>query len=175
MWVRFPFYPLKWLPALVLSSDNLGVNVSFSFSYTQNDAVFPSSYIPHPQILPFEEAFPFVAKRGEVDLPQLHSALRFFGLSIVSGLRCRCLTGLNGLDCSSVFDPTEVLGFVLDAAVSPSVELPSFARAIRVVAQVHAFRSCYSLKHKKLYKQTKIAGSSIRVNTIFCFNLVSVF
>ncbi|QCD95471.1 hypothetical protein DEO72_LG6g164 [Vigna unguiculata] len=163
VWVRFPFYPLKWLPALVLSSDNLGVNVSFSFSYKQNDAVSPSSYIPHPQILPFEEAFPFVAKRGEVDLLLLHSALRFFGRSIVSGLRSRCLTGLNGPDCSSGFDPTEVLGFVLDAAVSPSVELPSFARAIRVVAQVHAFRSCYSLKHKKLYKQTKIAGDNVKM------------
>ncbi|BAT92832.1 hypothetical protein VIGAN_07167600 [Vigna angularis var. angularis] len=163
VWVRFPFCPRKWLPALVLSSDNLGLNVTCSFSYTKKDTVFPSSYVSHSEILPFEEAFPFIAKRDEVDLPLLHSALRFFGRRIISGLRCRCLTGLDGPDCSSGFDPTEVLGFVLDAAVSPSVELPSFARAVRVVAQVHAYRSCCSLKHKKLYKETKIAGDKLKL------------
>ncbi|KAL9321655.1 hypothetical protein ACSQ67_009708 [Phaseolus vulgaris] len=161
VWVRFHLFPHKCLPALVLSSDNLGVNVTFSF--TQNDAVSPSSYFLHSQVLPFEQAFPFLAKRDEADLPQLHSALRFFGRRIVSGLHCRCPTGFNGPVSSSGFDPAGVLGFVLDAAVSPWVELPSFARAVRVVAQVHAFRSCCSMKHKKLYKQTKVSGDNVKL------------
>jgi len=161
VWVRNNLFPHKWLPALVISSDNLGVNVTFSFSFTQNDAVSASSYFLHSHILPFEEAFPFLAKRDEADLPLHHSALRFLGRNIVSGLRCPCLMGLNGPRRSSGFDPAGVLGFVLDAAVSPWVELPSFARAVRVVAQVHAFRSCCSVKQKKLYKQAKIAGTSI--------------
>ncbi|KAK7334544.1 hypothetical protein VNO80_26303 [Phaseolus coccineus] len=161
VWVRFHLFHHKWLPALVLSSDNLGVNVTFSF--TKIDAVSPTSYFLHSQVLPFEEAFPFLTKRDEADLPLLHSALRFFGRRIVSGLQCRCLTGFNGPVCSSGFDPAGVLGFVLDAAVSPWVELPSFARAVRVVAQVHAFRSCCSMKHKKLYKQTKIAGDNAKL------------
>ncbi|CAJ1958683.1 unnamed protein product [Sphenostylis stenocarpa] len=165
VWVRL-HVAHKWLPAFVLSSDNLGVNVTFSFP--PNDAVSPS-YFLHSQLLPFEDAFPSVASRHHlVDMPLLHSALRFLGQTLVSGLRCRCLTDraqrpFNGLGSSSGFDPAGVLGFVLDAAVSPWVEVPCFARAVRVVAQVHAFRSYSSIKHKKLYQQTKIAGDKVKL------------
>ncbi|TKY49800.1 hypothetical protein E2542_SST27246 [Spatholobus suberectus] len=164
VWARVRF-PHKWCPALVLASDDLGVQVSFSFS--QNDAVSPT-YFVESEVVPFEEAFPTLISRHNGDAPSLHSALRLSGQRVMSGLRCRCLTGraqraLNGPGFSSEFDPAGVLGFVLDAAVSPWVETPRFAHAVRVVAQVHAFRSYYSMMHKKMYKETKRTGDNVKL------------
>ncbi|KAH1248184.1 hypothetical protein AAZX31_06G293200 [Glycine max] len=161
VWVRVHF-PHKWHPALVLSSrDNLGVQVTFSFS--PNDAVSVSpatTYFVESEVVPFEEAFPSLITRRNVDAPPLHSALRLLGQRVLSGLRCHCLTGRAQAQQQSAreFDPVGVLGFVLDAAVSPWVESPRFAHAVRVVAQVHAFRRYSSMQHKKIYKQNKETG-----------------
>lgn len=162
VWVRVHF-PHKWHPALVLSSrDNLGVQVTFSFS--PNDAVSVSpatTYFVESEVVPFEEAFPSLITRRNVDAPPLHSALRLLGQRVLSGLRCHCLTGRAQAQQQSAreFDPVGVLGFVLDAAVSPWVESPRFAHAVRVVAQVHAFRRYSSMQHKKIYKQNKETGN----------------
>lgn len=162
VWVRVHF-PHKWHPALVLSSrDNLGVQVTFSFS--PNDAVSVSpatTYFVESEVVPFEEALPSLISRRNLDAPPLHSALRLLGLRVLSGLRCHCITGRAQAQQQPAreFDTVGVLGFVLDAAVSPWVEPAHFAHAVRVVAQVHAFRSYCSVKHRKMYKQNKKAGN----------------
>lgn len=162
VWVRVHF-PHKWRPALVLSSrDNLGVQVTFSFS--PNDAVSVSpatTYFVESEVVPFEEALPSLISRRNLDAPPLHSALRLLGQRVLSGLRCHCLTGRAQAQQQSAreFDPVGVLGFVLDAAVSPWVESPRFAHAVRAVAQVHAFRRYSSMQHKKIYKQNKETGN----------------
>ncbi|RDX72080.1 hypothetical protein CR513_48487, partial [Mucuna pruriens] len=172
VWARLHF-PHKWCPALVLASDTLGVQLSFSFSnhnhHHQNDVVSPT-YFVQSQLLPFEDAFPSIVSRHNDQAPLIHSALRFFGQRLISGLRCRCLVAQTqaqqaryGSGSSSEFDPAGLLCFVLDAAVSPWVEAPRFAHAVRVVAQVHAFRSYCSLKHKKIYKQIKETGDNVNL------------
>ncbi|KAG5034820.1 hypothetical protein AAZX31_04G116700 [Glycine max] len=164
VWVRVHF-PHKWRPALVLSSrDNLGVQVTFSFS--ENDAVSPSpTFFVESEVVPFEEALPSLISRRNLDAPPLHSALRLLGLRVLSGLRCHCITGRAQAQQQPAreFDTVGVLGFVLDAAVSPWVEPAHFAHAVRVVAQVHAFRSYCSVKHRKMYKQNKKAGDNVKL------------
>ncbi|XP_027344315.1 uncharacterized protein LOC113856614 [Abrus precatorius] len=172
VWARVHF-PHAWSPALVLTSDDLGVSVSFPFS-DQNDHVFSTktTYYLESEVVPFEEAFPSLMPRRRTTNGDalLHSALRLFGQKVISSLRCCCLVGHrqaqrapDGSGHSSEFDPVEVLGFVLDAAVSPWVEAPRFAHAVRVVAQVHAFRAYSSLQHKKMYRQTLKTGANVKL------------
>ncbi|KAL2337313.1 hypothetical protein Fmac_011759 [Flemingia macrophylla] len=165
VWARVR-HPHKWSPALVLSSDDLGVRVSF---FTPNDAVSPTyghGYFVPSQLLPFEDAFPSIVSHRNVRTPSLHSALRFFGRTLFSALRCRCLRPQPQAHRapSSRFHPLELLGFVLDAAVSPWVQPPRFALAVRVVAQLHAFRSYSSMKQKNMYQQNHKSGSSLGQN-----------
>ncbi|KAK7322524.1 hypothetical protein VNO77_25908 [Canavalia gladiata] len=170
VWARVQF-PHKWCPALVLTSDSLGVSVTFSF-FHRNDVVSPT-YFVESEVVPFEEAFPsLISRRNATNCDTLlHSALRLLGQRVISGLQCRCQMDRgqaqrtrNGPGYSSEFDPAGVLGFVLDAAVSPWVEIPRFAYAVRVVAQVHAFRAYSSVQHKKMYRQSHKIGDNVKLH-----------
>ncbi|GAU32810.1 hypothetical protein TSUD_152590 [Trifolium subterraneum] len=62
------------------------------------------------------------------------------------------------------FDPIRVLGFVSDAAVLPwfEVEASCVIDAVKVVAQVHAFRQFSSIQQKKVYKETRKLGDNVK-------------
>ncbi|XP_061353100.1 uncharacterized protein LOC133297887 [Gastrolobium bilobum] len=164
-------FPHQWCPALVLRSDNLGVFVSFF------DDIISPSYFVESEVVPFEEAFPSLMSRHnnsyykcDTFRASLHSALRLLGQRVISGLRCRCQMGQtqrkrieNGFGGSGYcFDPNGVLGFVLNAAVSPWVETPRFVDAVRVVAQLHAFRSYCSIQQRRVYRETQKTGLNVK-------------
>ncbi|KAJ1375236.1 hypothetical protein SESBI_51238 [Sesbania bispinosa] len=172
VWVRVLF-PHKWWPALVLASDSLGVAVSFFNN--GNDTSLPRRFL-ESEVVPFEDTFPsLMSRRGndgfrcETFRALLHSALRLFGLRVVSSLRCRCQSGYSPQricdGSGSRFDPTRVLDFVLDAAVLPWVEAPRLVDAVRVVAQVHSFRDYSSIQQKKVYRETRKLGDNVKQYT----------
>jgi hypothetical protein len=122
----------------------------------------PRTFFLESELLPFDQPpFPFINDAFQ-------SAVRLFGQRIISSLQCRCIKGyheekknFNGSGYG--FDPTRVLGFVLDAAVLPWVEVEAscVVDAVKFVAQVHAFRQYSSIQQKKVYKETRKLG-------IFC-------
>ena len=136
-----------WSPALVTFSNHLGISLSFFDNPNSPQRTFF-------EVIPFDE-LPFPNQ-------SFASALRLFGLRIVSSLRCSCIAGhkeervLKGSGCQ--FDPIGVLGFVLDAAVLPWVQASRVVDAVKVVAQIHAFRHYSSIHQKKLYKEAPKLG-----------------
>lgn len=156
MWVRVQ-YPHKWWPALVVSSsDDIGILVSF---FDHNIDTNPRTCFIEPEVLPFEDAFPSLisprhntSPRCETFRALLHSALKLLSQRLLSGLRSRFQKREEEVIGGSGprFDPSGVLRFVLEAAVSPWVDPPRLLDAIRVIAQVHAFRAHSSIHHVRL-------------------------
>ncbi|XP_057451620.1 uncharacterized protein LOC130743406 isoform X2 [Lotus japonicus] len=165
VWAMLHF-PHTWLPALVLSSSELAVTVSF---FTTTTTIPHRTHFTESELLPFEHAFPSLvsphinhAAGRDTFRASLHSALRFFGLSVVSGLQCRCQTGSELTGSGYQFDPSAVLAFVLDAAVSPWVESPRLVDAVRVVAQIHAFRGYSSIQQKRVCREKRKLGDNMK-------------
>ncbi|CAL0302528.1 unnamed protein product [Lupinus luteus] len=183
VWVRTQF-PHQWFPALVLHSNNLGVSLSF-FNLKPTTPFNISSYFTHSDVVPFEQNFHGVInlhnnntnhneKFEKIFHLLLDSALRLLGQRVISSLSCRCCQiGIkrkgfdNELLCDSssyCFDPIGVLGFVSKGAVFPWVDITDFAYAVRVVAQVHAFRSYCCVQQKKVYKETTKRGHDVKLH-----------
>ncbi|PNX98672.1 hypothetical protein L195_g021926 [Trifolium pratense] len=189
VWAKPTIHNNNWSPALVTSSNNLAISLSFFDnvkSLTSNEK-WPEytdrhltsrfcrvelDHVPVPpprkfflesELLPFDQPpFAFINDAFQ-------SALRLFGRRIISGLQCRCIKGyyekkkvLNGPGYG--FDPIRVLDFVSDAAVLPwfEVEASCVVDAVKVVAQVHAFRHYSSIQQKKVYKETKKLGDNLK-------------
>ncbi|XP_019418002.1 PREDICTED: uncharacterized protein LOC109328844 isoform X2 [Lupinus angustifolius] len=183
VWVRIQF-PHQWFPALVLHSNNLGVFLSF-FNLKPTTPFNISSYFPHSDVVPFEQNFHTLINLHNNNTNHdkvcekifyllLDSALRLLGQRVISSLSCRCCQiGIKrkGFDyemlrdsSSYCIDPIGVLGFVLKGAVFPWVDVTDFTYAVRVVAQVHAFRSYCCVQQKKVYKETTKRGDDVKLH-----------
>ncbi|KAE9593926.1 putative non-specific serine/threonine protein kinase [Lupinus albus] len=177
VWVRIKF-PHQWFPALVLHSNNFAVSISFFNLNPPNPFNF-SSYFLHSDVIPFEQNFHTIINNtnpNEICEKIFHllldSALRLLGQRVISSLSCRCCFQLGikrkGLlfDSSSsyCFDPIGVLSFVLKGSVFPWVHITDFAYAVRVVAQVHVFRSYCFVQQKKVYKETTKRGDDVKLH-----------
>ncbi|RHN65490.1 hypothetical protein MtrunA17_Chr3g0080441 [Medicago truncatula] len=167
VWVREIQFPhnnnnYNWSPALVTSSNHLGISLSFF----NNPNTTQRTFFLQSEVIPFDE-LPF--SNDTFQCEAFRSALRLFGLRIVSSLRCRCITGHNQEErvlhgSGYQFDPVGVLAFVLDAAVLPWVEASCAVDAVKVVAQVHAFRHYSSIKQKKVYREAPKLGDNVKVH-----------
>lgn len=174
VWARVE-YPHRWFPALVLGSDNLGVSVSF---FNLNTFYFVES-----EVLPFEETFRSIMnlhnnnsnnnKCDEIFYALLQSALKLLGQRVIFSLSCRCRCQKKGfsrkvVDASSTssycFDPIGVLGFVLNVAVLPSVDAADSVDAVKLVAQIHAFRGYSTIQQKKVYRETPKTGDVMKLH-----------
>lgn len=108
------------------------------------------------------------AKRCETFYALLDSALRLTGLRIISSLKCGCQMvpskrdygreRYDGSKSKSCFQPNEVLGFVLKAAVLPWVDELDFVDAVSTVAQVQAFRGYCSIQQKRVGEKAQDRG-----------------
>ncbi|KAF7824802.1 co-chaperone protein p23-1-like isoform X2 [Senna tora] len=176
VWARVQF-PHQFFPALVLCTDTLGVCVSFF-----NHRLSPSPrYVIESEVVPFEQSFRWIMGRRlekcETFYALLHSALKLMGQRVVSSLRCPCQMGVissqrecggrgrfDGLKNSSscCFEPARVVGFVQSVAVLPWVDEVDFVDAVRVVAQVQAFRGYCSVEQKRVYEKTLEAGNDVK-------------
>ena len=146
-----------WSPALVASSNHFGLSLSFF----NNPNLPKRTFFLESEVIPFDQ-LPF--RNEAFQCEAFGSALRLFGLRIVSSLRCSCITGRNEekrVLSRSVyqFNPVGVLGFVLDAAVFPWVEASCAVDAVKVVAQIHAFRQYSTIHQKKVYKEATKLGT----------------
>lgn len=162
VWVREIYFPhnnnYNWSPALVKSSNNLGISLSFF----NNPNPTQRTFFLQSEVIPFDE-LPF--SNDTFQCEAFRSALRLFGLRIVSSLRCRCITAHNQDVDERVlhgsgyqFDPVGVLAFVLEAAVLPWVEDSRAVDAVKVVGQIHAFREYSTIHQKKVYKEATKLG-----------------
>lgn len=169
MWARVQF-PHQFLPALVLSIDEIGIFVSF-FNHRLSP---PPRYVIESEVVPFEQSFRWIMNhRHHKDFNEcetfyalLDSALKLMGTRVLSSLKCRCLVipSQKGFDGSNKnrnccdFQSLGVLGFVKKVAVFPWVDEVDFVDAVRVVAQVHAFRGYCSVEQKGVYQKTQGRG-----------------
>jgi hypothetical protein len=149
----------KWFEDMFISGGNFNLISRFCRVELDQTPPPPRTFFLESELLPFDQPpFPFINDAFQ-------SAVRLFGQRIISSLQCRCIKGyheekkiLNGSGYG--FDPTRVLGFVLDAAVLPWVEVEAscVVDAVKFVAQVHAFRQYSSIQQKKVYKETRKLG-----------------
>ncbi|KAJ0961540.1 hypothetical protein J5N97_001713 [Dioscorea zingiberensis] len=95
------------------------------------------------EIRGFEEAFPRISKMMRVKLSdEIDLALEELSRKATSGMMCYCRT-LDLNQCvneNKGFKPKEMLGFVLDAAIDIQVGVFNLATAVRVSAQLGAYR-----------------------------------
>ncbi|XP_058722100.1 uncharacterized protein LOC131593558 [Vicia villosa] len=155
-----PSTTTSWSPALITSSSDLTISLSFF-----NNPIPTRTFFLESELLPFDQPFPFTTSIPPQN-DAFRTALRLFGLRIVSGLTCRCIiTGHNedkrGLNR---FEPDRVLAFVLHAAVSPWVEGSRVVDAVKLVANVHAFRRYSSVRQKKLYQENRKLGDNVKLH-----------
>ncbi|CAL5196572.1 unnamed protein product [Lathyrus oleraceus] len=151
-------------PNTATSSSDLAISLSF-FNNPTTDLPTRTFFL-ESELLPFDKPFPFTTSPSPQNDAFL-SALRLFGLRIVSSLTCCCIkghhekkTGLNG--SGYCFEPIRVLGFVLDAAVLPWVEGSRVVDAVKLVAHVHAFRRYSSVQQKKVYQENRKLGDNVK-------------
>ncbi|KAF5446057.1 hypothetical protein F2P56_031717 [Juglans regia] len=157
VWTRVLF-PQKWWPGLVLRADALGVLVSFF-------DLQPPRYFFKPEVRPFEDNFRSLSCSTSDAL--LDRALRLFGRRTLWSLTCPCWRRKkNSRDCfqaaaaaATSFQAVGVLGFVRSRAVSPWIEEADFVDAVRVLAQIQAFRGYSSGNQRLRYKRNCQRGS----------------
>ncbi|KAG6680018.1 uncharacterized protein LOC122292814 [Carya illinoinensis] len=157
VWTRVVF-PQKWWPGLVLRADALGVLVSFF-------DLQPPRYFFDSQVRPFEDNFRSLSCSTSDAL--LERALRLFGRRTLWSLTCPCRRGKkNSRGCfqaaaaaATSFQAVGVLGFILSRAVSPWIEEADFVDAVRVLAQIQAFRGYSSGNQRLRYKRYDQRGS----------------
>ncbi|XP_031268519.1 uncharacterized protein LOC116126994 [Pistacia vera] len=132
VWVRV-VYPRHWWPGLVLSTNPLGVLVSFF-------GCLKPRYFLESEISSFEQNFTTHIKNCKnntlIDL-----ALKFLGQKMARSLTLPLQLKEN--KCSSpwtLFQPKKILGFVRSFAVWPRVQDGDFVCAVKVFAQTTAFR-----------------------------------
>ncbi|CAI8595896.1 unnamed protein product [Vicia faba] len=152
----------NWSPALVTSSTDLAISLSF---FNNPPTPIPTrTFFLESELLPFDQPFPFITPLSPQN-DAFRSALRLFGLRIVSSLTCRCITGHHQEKRGfNRFEPIRVLGFVLDAAVFPSVEGSRVVDAVKLVANVHAFRRYSSFQQKKVYQENRKLGDNVKLH-----------
>ncbi|KAI9115279.1 hypothetical protein K1719_013598 [Acacia pycnantha] len=171
VWARVQFPRQIW-PALVLTTDSLGVCVSFF-----NHNLSPR-YVIESETVPFEEGFGWImgCQKGVIKCETfyglLDSALKLMGQRVVSSLKCRCLMNpqrnydgrerCDGSKSNACFQPVGVLGFVLRVAVVPWVDELDSVDAVRAVAQVQAFRGYCSIEQKRVYEETRGGGNDVK-------------
>ncbi|XP_028782773.1 uncharacterized protein LOC114738871 [Neltuma alba] len=172
VWARVQFPHQIW-PALVLTTDSLGVCVSF-FNHK-----LPPKYVIESEVAPFEECFRWIMghrkglKKCKTFYGLLDSALKLMGQRVFSSLKCRCLMKTlrdydgreryEGTKSNACFEPVGVLGFVLSVAVMPWIDELDFADAVRAVAQVQAFRGYCSMEQKRVYGKTQGGGNEVKL------------
>ncbi|CAK8564861.1 unnamed protein product [Lathyrus sativus] len=156
----------NWSPALVTSSTDL--TISLSFFNNPNTPIPTRTFFLESELLPFDKPFPFTTSISPQN-DAFRSALRLFGLRVVSSLTCRCIKGHHDVKLISsgyCFEPIRVFGFVLDAAVFPWVEVEAsrVVDAVKLVAYVHAFRRYSSLQQKKVYQENRKLGDNVKLH-----------
>ncbi|KAM0953957.1 putative non-specific serine/threonine protein kinase [Dioscorea sansibarensis] len=104
------------------------------------------------EIRGFEEAYPWVSKMVHVKLSEeIRLALEELSRKSTLGMICSC----GSLDLKlnrcvkekKVFEPKDMLGFLLDVAIDVSASVSNLATGVRLSAQLVAYRRSVSLCH----------------------------
>ncbi|KAJ0979034.1 hypothetical protein J5N97_014508 [Dioscorea zingiberensis] len=129
-------FPYTWWPGSITRIMRSSVFVSF-FGCDR------AKCFDLPEIRGFEEAFPRISKMVRMKLSdEIDLALEELSRKATSGMMCYCRT-LDLNQCvneNKGFKPKEMLGFVLDAAIDIQVGVFNLATAVRVSAQLGAYR-----------------------------------
>ncbi|EHA8586554.1 hypothetical protein COCNU_scaffold000525G000020 [Cocos nucifera] len=136
-------FPYAWWPGRIDRIKNSLVLVSF-YGCTK------SQWFRVPEIRGFEENYTHMSKMiGAKFSANINLALEELSWRTAIGLMCSCQNSAVEATGSLVdqtaqvrkgFEPTDILGFVLDVAVSAWVEDVEKVRAVRLSAQVGAYR-----------------------------------
>lgn len=129
VWARV-VYPHQWWPGLVLTTNRLGILVSFF-------GCLKSRYFLESEVSSFEQNFTTHIKNC-TNKTLIDLVLKFLGQKIVRSLTLP--QQRKGSSLSTSFQPKKILGFVRSFAVWPCVEDGDFVCAVKVFAQTTAFR-----------------------------------